>query len=123
MPKVIEDNRGRLLSVDFGLSPFVPQRMFFVDFLKSEMTRGQHAHLECEQYLICVSGKFQYRVENKKEKREIDVYPGDEYYHQNLEWIEIISKEDGSSFISLCSEKYLVSDYIREYERFKELIR
>src|SRR3990167_1373766 len=56
MPRV-PDIRGSLTVGEFDRSiPFVAKRYFMVFDVPSEETRGEHAHRECHQFLICVRG-------------------------------------------------------------------
>uniref|UniRef100_UPI0030DC1474 WxcM-like domain-containing protein n=1 Tax=Pseudomonas sp. EA_15y_Pfl1_P102 TaxID=3088685 RepID=UPI0030DC1474 len=56
--RMAADMRGKLAvgQVGDGL-PFVPQRMFMVYDVPSRETRGEHAHRECHQLLMCVHGQ------------------------------------------------------------------
>jgi len=47
------DLRGSLAAAEGGTLPFVPQRVFIVHKVPSAETRGEHAHRECHQLLIC----------------------------------------------------------------------
>lgn len=51
--------------------PFVPQRYFLVFDVPSEEVRGAHAHLQCEQFLICVKGSCQVMVDDGKPRKEV----------------------------------------------------
>ena len=56
MLKVL-DLRGNLTVGEFDASfPFPPKRYFAVFDVPSEKLRGEHAHYECHQFLIGVSG-------------------------------------------------------------------
>jgi len=56
MPRV-HDIRGSLTVGEFERSiPFVVKRYFLVFDVPSKETRGEHAHRECHQFLLCVRG-------------------------------------------------------------------
>ena len=50
----IEDLRGDLIAREVGAGlPFAPKRCFMVMDVRSKEVRGEHAHRECEQLLVC----------------------------------------------------------------------
>ena len=60
------DSRGELSVVQFPEQlPFVPVRTFFVSRVPSESTRGEHAHRECHQAILCVNGAMTVTVEDR----------------------------------------------------------
>ena len=52
-----DDLRGTLAAVELTQDlPFVPARFFAVFDVPTKDVRGEHAHRECEQFLVCVRG-------------------------------------------------------------------
>src|SRR5690606_27942259 len=70
--KRVSDIRGSLTVGEFsnGL-PFIPKRYFMVFDVPSRETRGEHAHHECHQFLICVSGSCAVVVDDGISRQEI----------------------------------------------------
>ena len=67
-----EDLRGRLSVGEFPSDlPFLPVRYFLVYDVPSQETRGQHAHRQCEQFLICVHGSCSVVVDDGVRRREV----------------------------------------------------
>ena len=63
--KEFEDLRGKLSVLEFHRDlPFVPKRLFFVYGVPSSEVRGEHAHIECNQFLIAVHGSLSVVVDN-----------------------------------------------------------
>ena len=55
---LVKDLRGNLSAGEFEHHvPFPVKRYFLVFDVPSEETRGEHAHIECQQFLICVKGR------------------------------------------------------------------
>lgn len=55
--KEVTDIRGRLSAGEFERSvPFKPLRYFLVYDVPTAETRGEHAHLNCHQFLVAVKG-------------------------------------------------------------------
>ena len=55
---------------DFNQVSHPVKRMFFIS-PESETTRGDHAHLDCWQTLVCIKGKILITVDDGIEKRAI----------------------------------------------------
>ena len=54
---LIEDMRGSLIAREVGKGlPFVPQRSFLILDVPSKEVRGEHAHRQCAQFLVCLRG-------------------------------------------------------------------
>lgn len=122
-PLHIEDN-GYLSVFEVGKQvPFVIQRVFVVTAPENDI-RGEHAHKECSQLLVCVNGKIKVTFDNGKEKglillekmsEGILIPPGtwaiQEYIDRN------------SVLMVLCDRVYDEHDYIRDYNEFKNWIQ
>ena len=55
----IADLRGDLIAREVGAGlPFAPRRCFLVMDVRSKEVRGEHAHRECEQLLVCAKGSM-----------------------------------------------------------------
>jgi hypothetical protein len=99
------------------------RRAFFVSCAQGE-DRGEHAHKECIQAIVCTIGHVEiYCFDGKDEKvfqlenlGELLIVPAGI-------WIKI-RFQPGSSITVFASEKFAESDYIRdwdEYQKYREL--
>ena len=53
------DMRGDLVACEFANNlPFIPRRTFLVHNVSSDRVRGEHAHKECLQFLVAISGSL-----------------------------------------------------------------
>ena len=98
--------------------PWSVQRVFFINSTQ-EQARGDHAHKECIQAIVCLSGEV-----------EIYCHDGEEEASFNLSnlgqllmvptgiWLKI-KFQAGSSITVLASQKFFEPDYIRSWEEFK----
>lgn len=57
-----KDQRGILTAYGNDALPFVPCRSFVVTHVPRGTVRGGHAHEQCEQVLICLSGEVKVNV-------------------------------------------------------------
>ena len=86
------------------------------------MDRGEHSHYKTEQVLICLSGNVQVLCDDGKSKKDWALNsPTEGLYIPNLIWDEQSYLTPGTILLVLANTKYNESDYITDYEKFKEL--
>ena len=67
---LVHDARGDLTAGEFERQvPFAARRYFMVFDVPSEDMRGEHAHRECRQFLICARGTCQVIVDDGNDTR------------------------------------------------------
>ena len=121
--KKYEDPNGVLCVYEGGQQvPFNILRVFTVS-AKLGDTRGDHAHKQCTQLLICVSGKIRVSCDDgavvtshllNNMGAGLLVPPGI--------WAKEEYVEDNTILMVLCDRGYEVDDYIRIYDDFKAYI-
>ena len=103
---------------DLKLIPHPVKRLFFIS-PEGNSTRGDHAHLDCWQTLMCIKGKILITVDDGINKQIVDLSS----YGQALTIPpELWCRQDyspNSSLVVLCSHPYDEKDYIRDYQVFK----
>jgi dTDP-4-dehydrorhamnose 3,5-epimerase-like enzyme len=105
--------------------PFEVKRMFYVFGVNSHQNRGQHAHYETQQILICLHGcvvcicKDAYGHEVKV---TLD-YPTKGVFIPEMIWDEQIYTSPDSVLLSVCSTEYNKDDYINSYSEFQNLAK
>lgn len=116
----IRDLRGDLSVGEFGREvPFEAKRYFLVFDVPSEETRGEHAHRECEQFLICVSGKVAILVDDGKNREEFELNaPNLGLYIPPRVWGVQYKYSASAVLLVFASHYYDPADYIRDYDRF-----
>ena len=119
--QIIETN-GILMPIEFDSTlQFKPKRTFFVYGVPNEDIRGKHAHYKTKQILTCLSGKLTAIVKDGTSKMEYILNTGDSIYIPNLIWDEQIYHSKDTVLFSLCSTHYNTSDYITDFELFKQI--
>ena len=63
IPK-ITDPRGNLAVIEKGCLPYTVQRVYELYDVPSDAYRGGHAHKECQETLIALSGSFEVVIDN-----------------------------------------------------------
>jgi len=115
------DLRGTLTAGELPSDgiPFTPRRWFLVYDVPSREVRGEHAHRECHQFLICVSGRVNVAVDDGTRRGEILLDgPTVGIYVPPLVWASQFRYEEDAVLLVLASQPYDPGDYIREYDAF-----
>ena len=69
--RVVKDLRGNLSVGEFETDiPFAVKRYFLVFNVPSIETRGEHAHIHCRQFLLCVRGRCSIAADDTVNRRE-----------------------------------------------------
>jgi dTDP-4-dehydrorhamnose 3,5-epimerase-like enzyme len=115
------DLRGTLTAGDLPADsvPFAPRRWFLVHNVPSREVRGEHAHRECHQFLVCVAGSVRVVVDDGQQRAEILLdSPSLGVYVPPLVWASQFGYGPDSCLFVFASNPYDPDDYIREYESF-----
>ncbi len=116
------DLRGSLSALEFSELPFVPRRAFFVHDVPSQDVRGQHAHYECHQLLICVAGSLNVVVDDGENRSEVHLDTPTTALHMGpMVWGVQYRYSHDACLMVLASHPYDADDYIREYDEFLRL--
>jgi len=119
LPK-ISDPRGNLTFIENNRQiPFKIKRVYYLYDVPGGETRAGHAHKTLKQFLIAASGSFDVIVDDGREKKTFHLNRS--YYGLYIPphlWREIINFSSGSVCLSLVSDFYEESDYIRDYKSF-----
>jgi hypothetical protein len=113
--------RGSLRAGEVGTHvPFVPMRLFTVSGVSSEEVRGEHAHRECEQFLICINGSVNAIVDDGTSREEYVLNKPDiGLYMPAMTWGTQYKYSADSILLVLASHLYENEDYIRDYGDFR----
>jgi acetyltransferase-like isoleucine patch superfamily enzyme len=116
----IKDLRGDLSVAEFGKDlPFLPRRCFWVFGVPNSEIRGEHAHKECGQFLIAVSGSISVLVDDGQHQAEVTLNkPNLGVYIPPGVWGVQYKYSHDAVLIVLASHGYDASDYIRNYDEF-----
>ena len=114
------DLRGSLAAVELESAlPFVPRRFFAVFGVPSKEVRGEHAHRECAQVLVCLQGSVHSIVDDGTHRREVRLgSPDVALYVPPMLWGTQYRYSEDAVLGVFASHSYDADDYIREYEQF-----
>ena len=101
--------------------PFEIKRVFYLYDIPGGIDRGAHAHKECHQFLIAVSGSFEVFLDDGRVKKTIMLnQPYKGLHIPPGIWASEINFSSGAICLVLASHNYAEKDYIRDYKVFKE---
>ena len=116
----ISDLRGNLTFAEYdGILPFPPKRYFLVFDVPSKDVRGEHAHKECHQFLVCVKGHCSVVVDDGENRTEILLDRPELGLHiEPMVWATEYKYSHDAVLLVLASDIYKADDYIRDYDEF-----
>lgn len=124
LPQIV-DIRGSLTVGEFDRTiPFPVKRYFIVFDVPSRETRGEHAHRECHQYLICVRGSCSVVADDGHHRQEFLLDRPDIGLHlPPMIWGIQYKYSHDAVLLVYASHYYDSADYIRNYSEFCKLVR
>ena len=119
------DYQGQLVAIEESQDiPFDIQRVYYIYDNIPHVRRGFHAHQDLEQILICVHGSCKIHLDNGTETAEVTLdNPTEGLYLSNDVWREMYDFSDGAVLLVLASTHYDEADYIRDYDKFIEMVQ
>ncbi len=123
--KIYKKKSGNLIPFSFAKNlPFKPKRIFLV-YGNRGYVRAKHAHYECNQYIIAISGKIEISYQTKKSKSKIIISNKIKrgFFSKPLTWIELKFLTNNCILMVFCDTEYKYSDYIVNYKKFLKLIK
>jgi dTDP-4-dehydrorhamnose 3,5-epimerase-like enzyme len=125
IPKISDpDGRGNLSVIEKEMLPFKIERVYYLYDVPSNSSRGGHAHIELRQCLIALSGSFDVVLDDGQHKKVVTLNrPNVGLLIPTGIWRELENFSSGGVCLSLVSDVYKESDYIRDYPNFLSLKR
>ncbi len=122
LPKMV-DLRGNLTFIESSRHiPFEIRRVFFIYDVPTAAGRGAHAHRLQHQFLICLSGSFDVVIDDGRNTGSIHLNrPWQGLHVPPMIWAAEVNFDPGSVCLTLASDFYLESDYIRDRDEFLRL--
>lgn len=120
-----QDMRGSLTVGHFGQDvPFLPRRYFMVFDVPSKDVRGEHAHKECQQFLICVRGSIRVVADDGRLRQEFILNSNRQgLFLPAKVWASQYAYSPDAALLVFASHDYDPDDYIRDYQQFMALVQ
>lgn len=123
LPK-IENRAGNITPIHNSLElPFDIKRLFYLYDIPGGESRGAHAHKECHQFLVALSGSFEVLLNDGSVERIIQL--NRPYYGLHIPpmvWAKEINFSSGVICLALASHLYDEKDYIRDYTEYLKIL-
>lgn len=118
----LSDSRGHLSFAELGSGlPFEVRRFFVIYGVPGREVRGEHAHRDLDQYLLCVRGECSVRLFDGIESDEVVLDRPDLGLHvPPLVWTTQYKYSPDAVLVVLASTEYDDRDYIRNLDEFME---
>lgn len=114
---------GNLTPVTGGSTiPFQIERVYYLYDIPGGEGRGGHAHHHLRQLIVAASGSFDVLLDDGRNRRTVHLnrpYYG--LYLPTMIWRELLNFSSGGICLVLASAPYDESDYIRRFDKFREL--
>jgi hypothetical protein len=119
------DLRGDLLVAELERHiPFPVRRVFFVMNVPSHHVRGEHAHRQCHQLLVCLQGSVTVTADNGRERGEwVLDNPAIGCHVHPMTWAGQYKYAPNAVLAVFASHPYDPADYIRDYEEYIAAVR
>ena len=125
LPKIYDPRGNLTVAEQMKNVPFEVKRVYWTYDVPAGERRGGHAHKECVEFIIAVSGSFTVTLDDGKGNRKD--------FHLNHPWQGLLvptgiwrTLEDFSSgavCLVLASEFFDEADYVYDYNDFLEYVR
>ena len=122
----IDDKPDGTISVaeNFKQIPFSIQRIYYIYNLNnSEAIRGKHAHRHLEQVLFCINGSCEIGLDDGIRQQTVVLNQPNRGVYLGIElWHTMKKFSNNCILLVLASAPYNETDYIRDYNEFKEYL-
>lgn len=117
----IADARGNLTPIEGGIDiPFEIRRVYYIYDVPGGSTRAGHAHISLHQIYIALSGSFEVLLDDGNTRERITLtLPSRGLHIRPGVWREISSFSSGATCLTLASDHFSESDYVRDYADFR----
>ena len=119
LPKIF-DPRGNLTVAESRKNvPFDVSRVYWVYDVPAGESRGGHAHKQCLEFIIAVSGSFHVTLDNGRERKTFLLnHPYQGLLVDTGVWRTLDDFSSGAVCLVLASDLFDETDYIRDYDEF-----
>ena len=119
------DERGSLVALEAEKTvPFPIKRVYYIFGTNAGVSRGFHAHKRLQQVALCITGKCRMILDDGWQRNEVWLdSPNKGLIIGDLVWREMHDFSEDCVLLVLASEHYDEADYIRDYDKFKEIVK
>jgi len=123
LPKIIDPRGNLTVAEQLKNVPFEVKRVYWVYDVPSGECRGGHAHKQCREFIVAVSGSFTVTLNDGKEQATFLLnHPYQGLLVETNIWRTLDDFSSGAVCLVLASEPFEEEDYIREYDEYIEYL-
>ena len=121
---ILGDERGSLVALEAeDTVAFAIKRVYYIFATQENIARGFHAHKNLQQVAICVTGSCRMILDDGRTREEVWLNsPVKGLLINSLVWHEMHDFSEDCVLLVLASEHYDEADYIRNYDKFLQLV-
>ncbi len=103
--------------------PFDIKRAFYLFGLPKDARRGDHAHHEQQQFIVCLSGGLRLEAQGRSGRLQTTLTgPDVGVYLPPLYWVNLQATDEDTVVLVLASDRYDEADYIRDRFEFEKIL-
>lgn len=124
LPKIIDPRGNLTVAEQLHNVPFEVKRVYWTYDVPSGESRGGHAHKQCVEFIVAVSGSFTVTLDNGVERKAFHLnHPYQGLLVDTGVWRTLEDFSSGAVCLVLASELFEEEDYIREYKDYQEWLK
>lgn len=124
LPKIIDPRGNLTVAESMKDMPFDIKRVYWVYDVPGGECRGGHAHKECKEFIIAVSGSFHVTLDDGNNKNTYLLnHPYQGLFVETGIWRTLDDFSSGAVCLVLASDLYDEGDYIRDYDEFLDYVK
>ena len=124
LPKIIDPRGNLTVAESMKDMPFDIKRVYLVYDVPGGECRGGHAHKECKEFIIAVSGSFHVTLDDGNNKNTYLLnHPYQGLFVETGIWRTLDDFSSGAVCLVLASDLYYEGDYIRDYDEFLDYVK
>ena len=119
LPKIIDPRGNLTVAEQLREIPFNVERVYWTYDVPAGESRGGHAHRECEEVIVAVSGSFDVTLNNGEERKTYHLnHPYQGLYVGTGIWRTLDDFSSGAVCLVIASHLFEEEDYIRDYDEY-----
>ena len=125
LPKIYDPRGNLTVAEQMKNVPFEVKRVYWTYDVPAGERRGGHAHKECVEFIIAVSGSFTVTLDDGKGNRKDFLlnHPWEGLFVPTGIWRTLEDFYSGAVCLLLASELFDEDDYLYEYDEFLEYVK
>lgn len=119
IPSVIDERGGLSFAEARRTIPFAVERVFWIYDVPQSAVRGGHAHWQCSEVVVAVSGGFTLVLDDGQKRTEMRLdRPDQGAIVEAGVWCELRDFAPNTVIVVMASHPYCAEGYVHTYEEY-----